>query len=150
MTAVPEAAFFGWTEIREETDAIDPGLDADEYALTPDALGTAPTLEVPIPMEKLVFWLLLHEEEDGEEDELETGDEDGEEGREAEDTDLGDNDDEEAVEQGEHDVEIAIEFEPGSWGSLLMLPLLLLLGLMFEEQFALTTLEFVECEALLL
>lgn len=151
MTAVPEAAFFGWTDIREETEAIDPGLDADEHAPIP-ALGRAPPAAaagVPIPIEKLLLLLLLLQE-DGDEDVLETGDEDGEEGREAEDTDLGDSDDEEAVEHGEHEVEIAIELEPGSWGSLLML--LLLLGVMFEEQFALTTLllEFVEGLVLLL
>lgn len=133
MTAVPETAFFGCTEIKEDTDATDP--NADEHTPPPP-----PTLLL-MPVELLLLLLFLLQEDEGEDEVLETGDEDGEEGREAEDTDFGDSDEEDVVEQGEHDVEMAIEFEPGSCGSLLMLLPLppLLLEVIFEEQLELTT-----------
>lgn len=120
MTAVPEAAFLGWTEMREETEAMEdrpgpfPGL---EHAAAPrEEPGT-----LLDPARQLLFLLQEDEddgdEDDGEEDEgdeddvLETGDDDGEEG--LEETDFGDND-EEDVEEAEHEVEMTIEFDPCS------------------------------------
>ena len=112
MTAVPEAAFLGWTEIREETDAMEdtpapfPGL---EHPVAPRAEVPGTLLD---PARQLLF-LLQEDEDDGDEDDvLETGDDDGEEG--LEETDFGDNDEEDVEEVGEHEVEMTIEFDPCS------------------------------------
>lgn len=112
MTAVPEAAFLGWTEMREETEAMEdvpapfPGLE------DPVALRAGTLLD---PARQLLFLLEEDEDEDvGDEDDvLETGDEDGEEG--LEETDFGDSEEEDVVEEvGEHEVEMTIEFDPCS------------------------------------